>query len=438
MILYLPVCALALSGLNQPTTPEPAPNEPAPSVGLILSDPQDTLDNEERITELELRLEALAAELERTDLGAVAVGVDSGVFGLAPGASKIYATDENKVSIGGYGETLFQFRPGDTDVFDALRTVFYIGYKFNEQWLLNTEIEFEHGSTSSSSGTTSSGGSASAEFAYIDYLYSQEHLARIGLVLVPMGWVNELHEPTTYMTARRSVTETRIIPTTWRELGAGVAGETEDWAYRAYVLNGLDGSDFNDDGLRGGRQSGNRAAAEDLALVARLDWTGTPGLVVGASAYTGDAGQDQAAGGADLGTTIFDIHAEYRYAGWRARGLFAMAEIDDADEFNTGVVAGGGTNPGLAEELDGGYLELGYNLFAGRDTEQALTPFVRYETIDTQAKLPASAGPAQGIVDDIFTFGIGWNPTSNLIFKIDYEDWDDSNDVWNIQVGYVF
>ena len=252
-------------------------NSIAIAIAMLMAPPANTnpaQDNDERIRVLEQRIDALAAELERSQLGAPAAISDGRVFGLGPGGSKVYGAEENKVSIGGYGETLFQFRPGETDVFDALRTVVYVGYKFTEQWILNTEIEFEHGTTSTTSGTTSSGGSASAEFAYIDYLYTPNHAARIGLVLVPVGLVNEQHEPVNFLAARRSRTENNIIPTTWRELGIGVAGDTGDWAYRAYVLNGLNGVDFDDGGLRGGRQSGNRAAAEDLAFVARVDYVG--------------------------------------------------------------------------------------------------------------------------------------------------------------------
>ena len=293
-------------------------NTVALAVAALMAPPSATpasQDTEDRIQALERKLEALTAEIERTQLGAPAAISDGRVFGLGPGGSKVYNSEANKVSIGGYGETLFQFRSGETDVFDALRTVIYVGYKFTEQWILNTEIEFEHGTTSTTSGTTSSGGSASAEFAYIDYLYTPNHAARIGLVLVPVGLVNEQHEPVNFLAARRSRTENNIIPTTWRELGIGVAGDTGDWAYRAYVLNGLNGVDFDDGGLRGGRQSGNRAAAEDLAFVARVDYVGQEGLVVGASVYTGDSGQDQAFG-SDLGTTIVEAHAEYKLGGF--------------------------------------------------------------------------------------------------------------------------
>ncbi|MFT7679962.1 MAG: hypothetical protein ACI8QC_003967 [Planctomycetota bacterium] len=419
MTPLLPVYVLALMGSS-----------------VLKSVPQN--QDPDRIQQLEIRLDALAAELERANIGVPAEVLGDGIGGLAPGASQIYRSDEGEVSLGGYGETLMQFKPGATDVFDALRTVIYMGYKFDDKWLLNTEIEFEHGTTSSSSGTSSGGGSASAEFVYLDYQYSEQHAARVGLVLVPMGLVNEMHEPTTYMTARRSRTETNILPSTWREMGVGLTGDNGEWAYRAYVLNGLNGSEFDDGGLRSGRQKGNRAAAESLAVVARLDYIGSPGLMLGGSVYSGDSGQESAPGDVDLDTTIVELHAEYKRGPFTMRALYAMADIGDADDFNTAVIGAGDPNPSLANELNGGYLELGYNLFASRDTAQSLTPFVRYETVDTQADLPNSAVAGRGLDDDILTFGLAWNPTEQVIIKVDYEDWDDSDDVWNIQIGYVF
>src|SRR5690606_5504586 len=117
------------------------------------------------------------------------------------------------------------------------------------------EIEFEHASTGQ-------GGEVSVEFAYLDYLATPHLGVRAGMVLVPMGFVNELHEPTTFLGTTRPLTESTIIPTTWRENGAGVFGDIGDFSYRAYVINGLDavggGSSraggFSAAGLRGGRQ----------------------------------------------------------------------------------------------------------------------------------------------------------------------------------------
>ena len=70
--------------------------------------------------------------------------------------------------------------PNDSDLF---RVVLYTGYRFTTKILFNSEIEFEHQHE------------LSVEFAYLDFLLSDAIGLRVGNVLVPMGFVNELHEP---------------------------------------------------------------------------------------------------------------------------------------------------------------------------------------------------------------------------------------------------
>jgi hypothetical protein len=149
---------------------------------------------EEEHQQLMEQLGILGEEVERSLFQEVIPPVGESSFGLGPAASKVYGV-ESGISLGGYGEFLFEQRSGDTERFDALRVVTYVGYKFNPNWLFNSEIEIEHGTTSASSGTTSGEGYLSAEFAYIDYLHSEALNARGGLVLTPMGLINDMHEP---------------------------------------------------------------------------------------------------------------------------------------------------------------------------------------------------------------------------------------------------
>ena len=129
--------------------------------------------------------------------------------------------------------------------------------------------------------------------------------------------MNEFHEPPFFFGVNRPEVERRIIPTTWRENGVGIFGTAfaETLSYRAYVVNGFNARGYGPGGLRGGRQKGNRALAEDLAFVARADWSPTPELLLGGSVYNGDAGQDQeiTVGATDVGIpnarTLPAVHA---------------------------------------------------------------------------------------------------------------------------------
>ncbi|HEX4952735.1 MAG TPA: hypothetical protein VF017_05000 [Thermoanaerobaculia bacterium] len=397
------------------------------------------------VAEIERKIEVLAQEIERIKLGEAAVEADRSDWGLGPAASKIYRKAQG-VSIGGYGEMLYQgfddtrddgARSGRTDELDFLRAVFYFGYKFDSKWLFNSEVEYEHASTGE-------GGEVSVEFAYLDYLHRPELNFRAGMVLLPVGFVNELHEPTVYLGAKRPDVERVILPTTWRENGLGLFGDVGDFSYRAYLVNGMDASGFTASGIRGGRQKGALAKAEDLALVARLDWHGVPGLTVGASAYRGDSGQGlttAAGAGIDATTTILEGHAEWRYRGLELRGLWVKAEIDDVAALNARLGLSGANSVG--EELSGTYLQAGWDVLSVFGSGQAaLIPYARWETFDTQSAVPA--GFLRGAARDVesLTVGVAWKPIDRIVFKADYQDYDNGAgtgvDQVNVALGYTF
>jgi hypothetical protein len=418
---------------DQETAEAPADGSPAADAG----DPT--------LAELERRLEILAAELERQRLGEAAVAAGEGEHGMGPAASKIYRTGEG-LSIGGYGEMLYQ-APDSTrddgtpsgrgDELDFLRAVLYFGYKFNDRWLFNSEIELEHASTDQE-------GSASVEFAYVDWLARPAASARFGLVLVPMGFVNELHEPPIFLGARRPDLEQLIIPSTWRENGVGLFGDVGPFAYRTYLVNGLDASGFSARGLRGGRQKGSQAKAEDFAWVGRLDWVDTPGLLAGVSLYRGGSGQglsDPAGRVIEATTTLWEGHVEWTKRGFELRGLAVQGEVDDVARLNAALGLEGEASVG--EELEGWYLQAGYDLavpFAG--LRGSLVPYLRLESYDTQAAVPSgfAANPANDV--ESWTLGLAYQPIDQVVFKADFQDYDNEAgtgvDQVNVAVGYLF
>ena len=403
--------------------------------------------DEDRIDELERQLQLLSEELERLQLGQVTEEEPpTGRYGLAPSASKIYGV-ERGASLGGYGEAVLQdfstenddgTASGKLNQFDFLRAIVYLGYKWNERFLFNSELEVEHASTEL-------GGSVSVEFAYVDFLYRPEANFRGGMVLIPMGFLNELHEPTVFYGATRPQVENVIIPTTWRENGGGVFGDVGPFTYRSYVVAGLNSAGFSSgSGLRGGRQKGARSLAEDFAWTGRLDLTGFPGLLMGGSFFLGGSGQGELTPtGAEIegDVHLFDVHAQYTYRGLQLRGLYAGGSVGDAALINESLGLTGRSSVG--SELAGWYVEAAYDLLGvAADSAWSVSPFLRYEEYDTQAEVPRGFERNPANDRSVFTVGFELKPLSSVVLKLDYQDFGNragaGTNQWNVGIGYQF
>ena len=409
-------------------------------------------DDSTRIAELETQIEAITRDLEELTLGTAVVNPsERGAFGMAPAAGKVYTINQG-VSIGGYGEVLYQGyagtkqngdASGKTAKLDAYRGIIYVGYKFNDKVLFNSEIEIEHGSTGLA-------GSASLEFAYLDYKLTDNFGLRAGLLLVPVGITNEVHEPPVWLGTIRPRSENKIIPTTWRESGFGFFGETDAFSYRAYLVNSLDGigggsagsKGFSSSGLRGGRQKGSKAIAENFSAVGRVDYTGTPGLMIGTSLYTGDQGHNSDLNGREvsIGTTIWEGHIKYQGRGFDIQALTALASVDNADKLNEmkGLTGSGS----VGEKMSGWYAQLGYDLLFSSASEQALLPYVRYEAVNTQVDVPSGYSSSGSKDFNVTTIGLAWKPIGNTVLKTDYEIHSNASssgiNQFNVAIGWLF
>jgi hypothetical protein len=411
------------------------------------------------VAELQRQIEVLTQEIENLKIGDAAPAADAssgGKFGLAPAASKVYGVKRG-VSVGGYGEMIYEnpdatredgTPSGRTAQLDFTRAIVYFGYKFNDRIVFNSEIEYEHATTGEGDEEK---GEVSVEFAYLDFLFRDAINVRTGLMLVPMGFVNEMHEGPTFLGAKRPLVETRVIPTTWRENGVGVFGEAGKLSYRAYLVTGLDAIEgsssgaegFQASGIRDGRSGGSQSPAEDFALTGRLDVKPLAGLVLGGSFFSGNAGQGEsdAQGTVDARTTLVDFHAEYRWRGLQTRLLWARTSIGDVARIN--AAQGFTGDDSVGERQYGWYAEIGYDVLSGRDgTKQALIPFVRHERLNTQDRVPEGfqANPANDVT--LTTLGASWKPIPNVAIKLDWNRFENEArtgvDQLNLAVGYLF
>lgn len=261
---------------------------------------------------------------------------------------------EGKTSLGGYGEfNINNYRDGRVkDVADLRRFVVFLGHSFNEQLQLYSELEVEHAKVEGGS----SGGEVALEQAYLQYSLNDVTKVRAGLMLMPGGFLNEYHEPPVYYGVERNEIETRIIPSTWRELGVSLQGQLSNGIeYNAGVATSLDASKFTDasSGVRDMRSEGTEAAAHDLALFAGLNYRAIPGLTVGGSIYAGNTAQggrgsnpNSSLEGISARLTLWDLHARYSANGFDLRALYARGRLSDTAQINT--AAGIAPNSGAA------------------------------------------------------------------------------------------
>ena len=375
---------------------------------------------------LEERMEILEEVLERKKLDRATKKYES-VNGLGPAASGVYNTRDG-ISWGGYGEVKYRDYRSDrkTDEADVQRLILYAGYRFNDWIVLNTEIEYEHAGFEEEevvSDVDFTKGKAAksrvnssevfVEFAYIDLKFSDALQVALGLNLVPVGITNYMHEPTTFFAVERPLTETNIIPSTWREIGAIAHGDLfgRNFTYRLGVLNGQRATSFGASSwIRDGRTKGSKARANDLGYVANLEFKGIENLTVGGSFYTGEADQNeveaadfnsrwtmfpgatpdtstiggiyqsQNTGRASVRINLAEAHFDYRGDAFSIRGLFARGWMneDDARAVNRA------TGKNVGKTAEGAYLEAGYNVARFFGWKHRLYAFVRGEYINAQ------------------------------------------------------
>ena len=221
------------------------------------------------------------------------------------GASTAASWAEN-TQIGGYGELHYDNLDSGKQI-DLTRFMLFFGHPFTDRLRLFSEVEIEHVIASSDEDDK---GEVEVEQAYVEYDLTPSQHAKAGLFLLPVGILNETHEPTTFYGVQRNPVETYIIPTTWWAGGVGVNGEiAPGWSYDFAVHEGLDTSAADNYAVRSGRQETSEADANDLASTARIRWTGVPGVELAASIqYQQDItqGNDPDAGDAWL----YEAHAD--------------------------------------------------------------------------------------------------------------------------------
>ena len=370
------------------------------AVSAVLAAGNAAADDQQELKELRQRLETLEQRTEAT----------------AQRVEQSETAGPSRTTIGGYGELHYnnlenQLAGGDDkEAMDFHRFVLFFGHEFTPEIEFFSEVELEH----SLSGDGKPG-EVELEQAYVDFQVGEATNVKGGLFLMPVGILNETHEPPTFYGVERNPVEKHIVPSTWWEGGAMVSGEiTPGLGYDAAVTSGLHTDGYD---IRGGRQKVAKAKASDLAYTGRLRWKGVPGLELAAS-WSHQADVTQGDPG-DVAADLLETHAIYQSGGFGLRALYATWDLDD-----NGAANG-------RDEQEGWYVEPSYRM-----TER-FGVFARYNVWDEAAGSNVDTEYTQTDV------GVNFWPHEDVVVKFDYQEQDapdgeDEYDGFNLGIGYQF
>jgi hypothetical protein len=379
----------------------------------------------------------------------------------------LFGTLRKNVNVTGYGETHFNIPTDERDTtFDAHRFVIGINVRFTDWIFLSAEIDYEHAAQE-----------LEFEMGYLDFLLDPKINFRAGTVLIPVGFLNEYHEPVLFWTVERPVFHTRIIPTSWNGTGGGFFGTFGNFLggmnYRVYAVNSLQsireagfssgsgngaggksGRFRASSGIRSGRLQANKAIASDMAVTGRIEFSNLfPGFQLGTSVYTGDTTHNLIEQGGR--TTIIEGDIKYRRKWFEMNASIANIHINNAAELNNFTIAQNVLDPPDKnnDDLNIASNILGYNVqfgihwpqLLGKSTSHDVITHFMYEFIDTQNEMPAGFAPRMDSKGetDVYTAGVTWFPsTRNVALKMDYthQTFNDgtSNNQVNFGMAYMF
>lgn len=340
---------------------------------------------------------------------------------------------EGNLLIGGYGEVHFNLpvTPNvyDASILDVHRVVMFLGYNFSRNTQFVSEIEFEY-----------------AKEIWVEQAFIQQRLSkfinfRAGLLLIPMGIINEYHEPTTFNGVERPIIDNKIAPTTWREIGMGLSGDIDPiyTRYQLYVVNGMNGYDTKglfsgSKTLRDGRQKGSKSYMTSPNFAGRVEYYGIYNLNVGLSGYYGksqsklyqnlskdSAAMIETADSSVVGISMVGADLRYAIKGFRFTSQLYYINLSNTEEYNKFTAHNGILND-LGSSMIGYYAEIGYNVFQPfAEIKTELMPFIRYEKYNTHHTVDNLITVNKIYDNTIITTGVTLKLIKGAVLKTDFQ-----------------
>ncbi len=305
---------------------------------------------------------------------------------------------------------------------DVHRIVALYGYQFSRNTQFVTEIEYEHVQE------------VYIEQAWVKHKLSKGINLKAGLLLVPMGYINEQHEPTLFYSVERPFLDKYIVPTSWRELGLGITGllTKQSLKYQIYLMNNVLGYDEGAKitaakSIRAARQKGAKSTLSGLpSLSAQIEYFGISDLKIALSAFYGPTnttygegreisidGFDEQLDSTTIDLSMLSLHALYEVNNLSFRGQYSFTHFKDTETYNAFAKSD------VPEMMHGFYLVMAYDFL--NHSVKSLKPFVRFSHINNQLKLSKGQTENLDLKQNIFTLGLNYSPEKGLVFKTDFQ-----------------
>ena len=370
------------------------------------------------------------------------------------------------LAIGAYGEMLFgaaqnpaaggQWQGGA----DIRRMVLLPTYAITDNIIFNAELEWEHGGFSPD-GDDKVYGEIDVEQLWIDFkIVDQFNWRAPGIDLVPIGYINQHHEPTQFYSVLRPEIYNGLIPSTWMAPSSSVYGSIADGlGYQIMVSSSIEdfGGDFSTRtdantvppfptgypagitgldalGLARPTISDFRQLSNTVAVAGRLDYSppSIPGFAGSTSAYFTPNTTPRGAY-ADDGTllgrsSLTMVDSEFRYripnTGLELRGEGVFVTFGNPANLRANNDSDPTDNVG--KTMYGASGEIAYHFPLGTilHSEWEAVPFYRYTYENLQTKgfagtdlnTPTGAGQLQ-----FHNVGIAIFPSPKLVLKATYQ-----------------
>ena len=363
-------------------------------------------------------------------------------------ARTLLESKDGNLLMGAYGEVHYEQPFGNNTQYngdlDAERMVLLFGYKFNNKTSFISEIEIEHIKE------------VYLEQAFLNYQAKPWLNVQAGLLLIPMGLMNEYHEPTIFNGVNRPAISNALYPSTWREIGAGIAGNLPSAAlrYQLYLVNGpmsydngakLEGSKP----LRGARQKGAQSTMTRPDLSGKINYYGIKGFDIGLAGYVGTTesslfenihrdsiSQMARADSSIVGVQMVGFDFRYQAKKLQAKGELFFSNFTNTSSYNAF------TERDLGSSMFGYYGEVGYDVSSLLGMQKKIVPFVRYSQYNTHQSVDEAMIPNKAYDRTVVTAGFSFFLNDAVVIKADYQNFNNAlhsqTHQFNSGIGFWF